>query len=155
MNARDSERHARLQLLLENRRREVQEKVRSLRDDAARERDVKDQAEQNAYDFAQALDLAVLEMKHETLALIDDALRRLRRGEYGRCAECGEPIAEARLAALPFARLCVACQEEEERGGPERDGSAFARDLSETLDDGDDGPGRGPGPSRRRNTRNL
>jgi len=42
---------------------------------------------------------------------IDRALRRLEEGSYGHCGDCGEPIAEARLRALPFAELCVKCQQ--------------------------------------------
>jgi len=46
---------------------------------------------------------------------INEALRRLYRGEYGVCESCGKPIARARLEAMPYARLCVACKELEER----------------------------------------
>jgi len=46
---------------------------------------------------------------------IDDALRRLYKGEYGMCEICGNPIARARLEAMPYARLCVSCKEKEER----------------------------------------
>jgi RNA polymerase-binding protein DksA len=46
---------------------------------------------------------------------IDDALRRLYKGEYGMCEICGNPIARARLEAMPHARLCVSCKEKEER----------------------------------------
>ena len=46
---------------------------------------------------------------------IDDALRRLYRGEYGVCDSCGNPIGRARLEAMPHARLCVRCKEKEER----------------------------------------
>lgn len=38
------------------------------------------------------------------------ALRRLDDGSYGLCAECGQPIAPARLEALPSARHCLPCQ---------------------------------------------
>ncbi|MBI3664642.1 MAG: TraR/DksA family transcriptional regulator [Acidobacteria bacterium] len=38
------------------------------------------------------------------------ALARLEEGAYGRCEECGEPISPKRLAAVPWADLCVACQ---------------------------------------------
>jgi RNA polymerase-binding protein DksA len=50
-----------------------------------------------------------------TLMEIDQALRRLYRGEYGVCESCGNPIARARLEAMPHARLCVSCKEKEER----------------------------------------
>ena len=46
---------------------------------------------------------------------INEALRRLYRGEYGTCESCGRPIARARLEAMPHARLCVECKEKEER----------------------------------------
>ncbi len=46
---------------------------------------------------------------------IDDALRRLYTGVYGMCELCGNPIARARLEAMPYARLCVACKEKEEK----------------------------------------
>jgi DnaK suppressor protein len=41
---------------------------------------------------------------------IDDALRKLDRKTYGWCERCYQPIPKARLQALPFARLCVACK---------------------------------------------
>ena len=48
------------------------------------------------------------------LTLIDRALERMDRGDYGTCARCGEPIAPARLKALPFAEQCIACAERSE-----------------------------------------
>ncbi len=41
---------------------------------------------------------------------IDDALRKVERTTYGACERCHQPIPKARLRALPFARLCVACK---------------------------------------------
>src|SRR5438477_10039310 len=46
------------------------------------------------------------------------ALTKIDDGSFGACERCGEPIADKRLDALPFARYCIACQrviEEEER----------------------------------------
>jgi DnaK suppressor protein len=46
------------------------------------------------------------------------ALQKISDGGFGDCERCGEPIAEKRLEALPFARYCIECQriiEEEER----------------------------------------
>jgi len=45
---------------------------------------------------------------------IDEALRRLRKGEYGNCQSCGKQIQKARLEAVPHARLCIECKEKEE-----------------------------------------
>jgi RNA polymerase-binding transcription factor DksA len=40
-----------------------------------------------------------------------EALNRLDNGTYGKCQTCGQPIAPARLEAIPFARNCVKCAE--------------------------------------------
>jgi len=45
----------------------------------------------------------------ETLDDIDEALHKLDAGTYGRCEDCGGPIPDARLEAIPTARLCIAC----------------------------------------------
>ena len=47
------------------------------------------------------------------LTLISAALDRIDRGEYGFCERCGEEIAAARLRALPFAKYCIDCVEDE------------------------------------------
>ncbi len=46
---------------------------------------------------------------------IDDALERMDEGSYGVCDSCGLEIAEERLAAMPFTRLCRDCQQDQER----------------------------------------
>ena len=46
---------------------------------------------------------------------IDDALARIDENTYGVCDSCESDIAEARLEALPFTRLCVSCQAEREK----------------------------------------
>ena len=56
------------------------------------------------------LDTALVQMKSETLAKIELALRRLEDGTYGGCAEYGQPIPTARLHALPFAVRCAPCE---------------------------------------------
>src|SRR5215471_11394417 len=45
----------------------------------------------------------------EALADIEDALAKLDEGTYGKCESCGQGIPEARLEAMPAARLCIAC----------------------------------------------
>ena len=62
---------------------------------------------EKAFLFASSEGRALLE--------INAALRRLYNGEYGTCESCGQPIARARLEAMPHARLCVTCKEKEER----------------------------------------
>lgn len=48
---------------------------------------------------------------------VDEALRRLYRGEYGVCETCGSDISVKRLEAVPQARLCITCKEKEEKAG--------------------------------------
>jgi DnaK suppressor protein len=101
--------------MLEDRRREIQDKLRSLRETLPTDATtVKDAEEQSVDDFVQEMDFALMQMKAESLGKIDEAIRRLEAGVYGECAECGTEIAAARLKALPFATLCVSCQEREE-----------------------------------------
>jgi len=68
----------------------------------------------------EAVWLAVLDRSRDMQATVEEALRRVATGQYGRCAECGQHIALARLRALPFAVRCLACQERMEREGAGR-----------------------------------
>ena len=58
---------------------------------------------------------SLIERAEDRLRLIDQALARVDNGSYGTCGECGEDIPVERLKALPFALLCVDCQEKRGR----------------------------------------
>lgn len=60
-------------------------------------------------------DVAHLSRTADELAQVDAALARVADGSYGECADCGEPIGIARLAANPAAERCAACQEIHEK----------------------------------------
>lgn len=45
---------------------------------------------------------------------IDEALERLRDGTFGLCESCDKPISKGRLEAIPYARLCLPCKQQEE-----------------------------------------
>lgn len=51
----------------------------------------------------------------DELRLIDNALNRINRNEYGVCLDCGDPISERRLENFPYAARCIVCQEEFEQ----------------------------------------
>jgi DnaK suppressor protein len=125
----DRERYEVLKGMLEERRTEIQQKLRSLRETLPAElAEVRDAEEQSVDDFVQEVDFALMEMKSKTLSKIDEAIQRLESGTYGSCAECTSEIAEVRLKALPFAALCRSCQEQEEsKSEAEREARAFAR----------------------------
>jgi DnaK suppressor protein len=75
---------------------------------------VADAAESSEADIQDDIELALLQMKAETLHKIDEALARLEDGTYGYCFECGEEISRQRLRALPFAVRCKECEEARE-----------------------------------------
>lgn len=45
---------------------------------------------------------------------IEEALRRIEKGDYGKCVSCGKPISFDRLEAVPHARYCIDCKSAEE-----------------------------------------
>ncbi|MBA3270282.1 MAG: TraR/DksA family transcriptional regulator [Acidobacteria bacterium] len=47
------------------------------------------------------------------LQAIDEALVRIEKGTFGLCRDCGEPIAEARLNAIPWTLVCITCKEKQ------------------------------------------
>lgn len=64
--------------------------------------------------FDQARDLAVQTNAQHTLQMVEDALVRFDKGTYGLCVDCGREIDAARLKAIPYAPLCLACQSKRE-----------------------------------------
>jgi len=55
-------------------------------------------------------DLALSAQASAAVEEIEDALVRIAKKTYGACERCHQPIVKARLRALPYARLCVACK---------------------------------------------
>ena len=50
------------------------------------------------------------------LNMIDEALKRIKKDEYGVCANCQEEMQQKRLDAVPWAKNCISCQEKIEQG---------------------------------------
>lgn len=67
--------------------------------------------------LANERELAVDTLNREAtlLRLVTEALKRIAAREYGVCLQCEEPISAKRLAALPWAALCLTCQEAADR----------------------------------------
>lgn len=61
--------------------------------------------------FEQAKELALHENARQLLARVSNALERMDQGRYGTCERCGVEIDPARLEALPYATLCLHCQQ--------------------------------------------
>ena len=106
----------RRQILVERRRAmqdDVQSRIRHGRTEAAN--DVRDDLEVSDADVQGDIELALIQLRAETLGRIDEAIARLDAGESGACADCDGEISEPRLRALPFAVRCQACEEKREQ----------------------------------------
>ena len=86
---------------------------------SSRERDAEatqDPADMAANAYTKELLISMSANDRKLLELIDEALVRVESGEYGECVNCGEPVLEKRLDAVPWARYCLKCQDLQERG---------------------------------------
>ena len=72
-----------------------------------------DMAVQN---YSKNVMLAVSENESRQLQMVDEALQRIEDDEYGTCQNCAKDIQPKRLAAIPWARYCLDCQELLEKG---------------------------------------
>ena len=133
-----SRRYNELKQMLLSRRRElqaqVQDKMRDVRStgEVTKLSEVFDAGESSEADIQEDIELALIQMKSETLSRVDDALTRLEQGNYGNCFECGEEIAEKRLKALPFAVRCKDCEEAKENAD-QRERQVAARRGASSL----------------------
>ena len=75
-----------------------------------RQGDLADQASGNNEVHIQ---LKLKQTDAKILQAIEEALSRIEKGTYGLCRDCGEPVAEARLNAIPWTRVCIACKEKQ------------------------------------------
>ena len=86
---------------------------------SSRERDLEatqDPADMAANAYTKELLISMSANDRGLLALIDEALHRIETGGFGDCVNCGEPVPEKRLEAVPWARYCLKCQDLQERG---------------------------------------
>ena len=56
------------------------------------------------------IDYTLEENSEHVLSEIEGALKRIEAGTYGVCVNCGKPIAEERLSAIPWATYCIDCK---------------------------------------------
>lgn len=72
---------------------------------------VMDTPDLSVMDVSKELAFRLGEKESQMVADIDQALLRIKEGNYGFCARCGKPIDERRLEAVPTARYDAACQQ--------------------------------------------
>ena len=76
----------------------------------SRQGDLADQASGNNEVHIQ---LKLKQTDAKILQAIEEALARIDKGTYGVCRDCGEQIAEPRLHAIPWTRVCISCKEKQ------------------------------------------
>ncbi len=82
----------------------------SMENNSGRQGDMADQATGNNEVHIQ---LKLKQTDAKILQAIEEALGRLDDGSYGMCRDCETAIAPARLAAIPWTRVCIACKEKQ------------------------------------------
>ncbi len=120
--------------------------MEGIRAEGATGRDLQKDDGMDTYDLASEdrdrdIGMILSDRDRGKLQAIDAALERIKGGIYGVCEECELEIAEERLKALPFTRLCVVCQGEREREArltrrPDEDRGIRRLQVGDTEDEG-------------------
>jgi len=94
--------------------------LREIKDDLRQGREGAKEDGMDTYDLAseerdREISFILGDREREKLQSIETALARIEEGTYGICENCESDIAPGRLDAMPFSRLCVSCQAEQEK----------------------------------------
>lgn len=107
---------------LETKRAQLQENIKSLTEahprpvDAIEASDGSQDFEEIAVDFLETQQEQSLMVNQQALLTeVERALERIEQGTYGKCVDCGQPIPEKRLEAIPWAARDVKCEEQLEQ----------------------------------------
>ena len=92
--------------------RQIAETKRSMREPTASE--LRDSGDRIWKFNSSNLSLSQSCLRSRRLQSVEEALDRLERGTFGLCQDCGRAIEEKRLRAIPWAQLCLNCQEAKE-----------------------------------------
>ena len=112
--------------ILERKEAELVRVLRT-RDEIAIERSA-DQMDELQYASERDLAIRNVDRAYTVLRDVKAALRRIHDGSFGTCIQCEWAISPKRLAAVPWAPLCIECQE-----AVDRDGQGRTDFASETL----------------------
>jgi DnaK suppressor protein len=98
----------------------LEARMAAITDNGSKREDIVIQQAPDSFDAVQLnseRDLTIALLNHETLQLrnLRGALHRIEDGSYGTCVQCEEEISPKRLKAVPWAMLCLSCQEEADR----------------------------------------
>jgi len=91
--------------------------ITALKGDSLQRFDAANTEEDGTDAFERQFALNLVSSEQDALFEIDEALRRLDDSTYGVCLQCGKLIESPRLKALPFVKMCVKCQSDNEKSG--------------------------------------
>lgn len=114
-NKRELEKYRRV---LELKKVELSDELAKARnaEEETNEESTQDIADKAVSSYTREFLYSLTDAERTVLLQIDEALNRIDDGAYGFCANCGLPISEKRLAAVPWSPHCVDCQELAEKG---------------------------------------
>ena len=101
-------------MLLKEKENLIQEILKN-QEQGISEHEIGDEIDSSVEEQERKLNMLLQDREREKLEKIEEAILRIENDNYGDCEECGEPIAKKRLMIVPFTRLCINCQQEEER----------------------------------------
>ena len=97
--------------VLREKQRELVADLARLKGEAREAGEVRDVTDQAAADEGSGEALEEVTLKSRTLEQVEDALKRVADGTYGKCVICGRAIPAARLEAIPWTPYCLEDQE--------------------------------------------
>ena len=77
---------------------------------------IQDLADKAASAYSKELNFSLSDGERNLLKLVEEALDRVRVGNFGSCTNCSNTIGEKRLLAIPWTAYCIDCQELVEKG---------------------------------------
>ena len=101
--------------------------------DSIRIQQVADPVDMTQEAVARDIAVQILDCESTLLRRLRSAIDRIDDGSYGICLECEEEIAPKRLKAIPWAELCISCQERADASATRREGRAVFEDRSEAA----------------------
>ena len=75
----------------------------------------KDGGDRGLAELRETMEFSLIKLKVEEIETIQEAIKRIESGKYGRCRDCSRWIRPARLRVRPYAVRCRSCQEKHER----------------------------------------
>lgn len=65
--------------------------------------------------YGREFNLNLASNEEKILYQVNKALKKIEKGDYGKCENCGKKINEERLKTIPYVQLCIQCQQKEEK----------------------------------------